>query len=616
MATASPTPLGSGHFGQFNRRPASRQAFRQPATRSNLNRGAPVPIVAPEKPAAPAKSTANARRYSLNDSSDDEIPVPMKFSALTKALLNDDASILPPSSPARHQDALSGSTVVDVGRKHVRVVSVGRAEEEVREKTASPERIENSPYPRRIVRLSGTPRSTALRRSTSLSDALRNQREEPVVKTESPLDVNTPSHPMRTVRIPVTASGKHGPSAGSSGRLSNRINSAHRSVNEDPDFPEDPATVARTQMVASHGSVSRYGSSTVARSNRGEEMGVQSSMRVKRLNKVAGSFLSGPARRGRRRQSEDEEGPSQENEDGLEAPFSSQEPESQPSQYPDIGSGQESQHSPPSFHAPQQSDFASGSPISAKLAIKPRRSVSPLSVPKVVPPAPQENAGRRESPARAQPIFRLPAPRPDLPSSHDQENEAPPTFKRNKPASFSHLDKMEKIAIRPQVEELSVMRATASPERRPLAPRSQNTPRRPAPPPPKMSVLEAATATAGAAATSHASKKRNNIRLNGKVFTRMDLVGRGGSSKVWRVMAENGKVFALKRVSLEDADENAVRGYKGEIDLLKKLEGNDRVVRLLDYEMNEEKQTLSVVSWVISQYVRWLTSYSLWRWES
>jgi serine/threonine-protein kinase TTK/MPS1 len=111
-----------------------------------------------------------------------------------------------------------------------------------------------------------------------------------------------------------------------------------------------------------------------------------------------------------------------------------------------------------------------------------------------------------------------------------------------------------------------------------------------------MSVLEAATATAGAAATSHASKKRNNIRLNGKIFTRMDLVGRGGSSKVWRVMAENGKVFALKRVSLEDADENAVRGYKGEIDLLKKLEGNDRVVRLLDYEMNEEKQTLSVVS--------------------
>ncbi len=157
---------------------------------------------------------------------------------------------------------------------------------------------------------------------------------------------------------------------------------------------------------------------------------------------------------------------------------------------------------------------------------------------------------------------------------------------------------MEKVAIRPQSADLSVMKSNASPERRPaLAPRSQNTPHRPAPPPPpKMSILETATATAGAAATSHASKKRNNIRVNGKSFTRMEIVGRGGSSKVWRVMAENGKVYALKRVSLEDADESAVRGYKGEINLLKKLEGNDRVVRMLDFELNDEKQTLSVVS--------------------
>lgn len=75
----------------------------------------------------------------------------------------------------------------------------------------------------------------------------------------------------------------------------------------------------------------------------------------------------------------------------------------------------------------------------------------------------------------------------------------------------------------------------------------------------------------------------------------MDCVGRGGSSKVYRVMAENFKVFALKRVTLEDQDEAAIRGFKGEIDLLKKLENVDRVVRLFDYEINEEKQTLSVL---------------------
>lgn len=67
-------------------------------------------------------------------------------------------------------------------------------------------------------------------------------------------------------------------------------------------------------------------------------------------------------------------------------------------------------------------------------------------------------------------------------------------------------------------------------------------------------------------------------------------------------MAENGKIYALKRVSLEDADENAIRGYKGEIDLLKKLEGNERVVTILDYEMNDEKQMLSVVSHHLALY--------------
>lgn len=107
-------------------------------------------------------------------------------------------------------------------------------------------------------------------------------------------------------------------------------------------------------------------------------------------------------------------------------------------------------------------------------------------------------------------------------------------------------------------------------------------------------MLETATAPAGAASASQARKKRNYISVNGKLFTRMDCIGRGGSSKVYRVMAENFKVFALKRVTLEDQDELAIRGYKGEIDLLRKLENVDRVVRLFDWEINEERHTLSV----------------------
>lgn len=86
------------------------------------------------------------------------------------------------------------------------------------------------------------------------------------------------------------------------------------------------------------------------------------------------------------------------------------------------------------------------------------------------------------------------------------------------------------------------------------------------------------------------------LRVNNKTYTRIDCIGRGGSGKVYRVSAESGKMLALKRVSLENADENTVKGFKGEIDLLKRLHGIDRVIQLIDHELNFDKQILSVVS--------------------
>ncbi|KFY40170.1 hypothetical protein V495_05582 [Pseudogymnoascus sp. VKM F-4514 (FW-929)] len=598
MATASPTPLGSSHFGnQQMRRPSSRQALRQVPARPTFSRREAAPSMNPAEPA-----TTKTRRFSDHDSSDDDLPVPMKFSALTNALLNDEASMLGSASPivASNEPNLSGSTAVAPRHAYPEQPAPDQMS---RERTASPAMVSrtHSPYPRRVVRLSGTPGSASLRRTTSLSNSVRAPSEQVQSRPGSPLDLSTPAPYPRTVRIPITASSNHGSSFGSSGRASNRIGSASRAATNEPEEMEDPATVARPYNATSIGSVTRYGTSTANRTRYGEEAGMQSSMRVKRLGK-AGSFLSGPARRGKRRQSEEEQGPGQDAE-GAESAYSSQErqsqePESQSTEKHDSGSGeaassQESAAPQSSFYsASQYRDFASGSPMSGREALKARTS-PPMPVfnrpaePVVeqARPAPSENV----QPAQpAQPVFKLPAPRPELPSNRDQENEAPPTFKRNKAPSVL-LDKIDKVPLRPQSTELSGML------RQPLAARSQNTPRRPAPPPPKMSLLETATATAGAATTSHSSKKRNNIRVNGKSYTRLEILGRGGSSKVWRVMAENGKIYALKRVSLEDADETAVRGYKGEIDLLKKLEGNDRVVTILDYEMNNEKQMLSVL---------------------
>ncbi|KAF2432868.1 kinase-like protein [Tothia fuscella] len=131
----------------------------------------------------------------------------------------------------------------------------------------------------------------------------------------------------------------------------------------------------------------------------------------------------------------------------------------------------------------------------------------------------------------------------------------------------------------------------------PLAPISTNTPHRPAPPPPppKMSVLETATTAAGAS-TTKSKRKRVHFVVNQKIYTQVgSRLGKGGSSDVFQVMAENGKMFALKKVKLAGADESAIMGYKGEIDLLKKLKNEDRVVQLFDYQVDEEKQCLYVL---------------------
>ncbi|KAF8467705.1 kinase-like domain-containing protein [Kalaharituber pfeilii] len=124
--------------------------------------------------------------------------------------------------------------------------------------------------------------------------------------------------------------------------------------------------------------------------------------------------------------------------------------------------------------------------------------------------------------------------------------------------------------------------------------RDRNTPLRPAPPPPKMNIVNAATAIAGAQSTQQSKQRRGNVIINKRQYRRLDAIGKGGSSKVYKVMAENFKVFAMKKVTFSNEEDGqaAILGYKGEIELLKKLEKVDRVIRLFDYEINDERGCL------------------------
>ncbi|EJD51621.1 kinase-like protein [Auricularia subglabra TFB-10046 SS5] len=80
-------------------------------------------------------------------------------------------------------------------------------------------------------------------------------------------------------------------------------------------------------------------------------------------------------------------------------------------------------------------------------------------------------------------------------------------------------------------------------------------------------------------------KKQIILAVNKKQYQRLDVLGKGGSSRVYRVLGQGQELLALKRVGLESADDQTVQGYLNEIQLLRRLDGNKRIIRLLDSEV-------------------------------
>ena len=590
MATASPTPFALGR-DSFPRRLPARPTERDHAPRPTLSRQPPLYTKEPTDHIPHIKDW----KFSIGDSSDDEVPVPpMVFSAEAKAILGDEASIIGGSSDSNRNKA-SGDVTSDRASNSSERRSPLSFHQLARQRVESPSSQLSGGH--RIVRLSpATFGSGGVRRAASTSIAQESH------TGGRPQDLITPAPRPRSVQAIASNNLIESPESNS---VVQRSGHDARMTN---DFDQEPKTALRDGENATNEAAAQVGNLSITRI-KGEDTGVQGSLRVKRVGKVTGRYLSGPARRGiKRRQSEEDQSPMHgdalgsggalrvvsDEEKYLDQYNNRLEPVTLKS-----SQGKAVVHGDPQ---PVPGPRTLGEPVDKKTEYDKEGASKPLGI-RAIEEAqnllemrarspPLEIKALEEKPL--QPLFKVP-PLPPLISRFDQENEPPPTFPRHKSNGLVLSEKPQGFSILADRKPLAKTPGTTSPLRPALAPRSQNTPMRPPPPPPKMTVLETATAPAGSASASQARKKRNYISVNGKLFTRMDCIGRGGSSKVYRVMAENFKVFALKRVTLEDQDDAAIRGYKGEIDLLKKLENVERVVRLFDWELNHERQTLSVL---------------------
>ena len=54
---------------------------------------------------------------------------------------------------------------------------------------------------------------------------------------------------------------------------------------------------------------------------------------------------------------------------------------------------------------------------------------------------------------------------------------------------------------------------------------------------------------------------------------------------MYRVLNNANELYAIKRVSLDKTDSDTMSGYMNEIALLKRLDGNSRIIRLIDSEV-------------------------------
>lgn len=504
------------------------------------------------------------KQYSTGDSSDEEVPEP-KFSASVKALLDEDDV----ASPRVRNRSLNDY------HQNVRAGSAASSHERRSRNTSPLEQSNGSPAPR-VVRIGSALGSGS--RSKREGSLLSNGENADAESKNPSNDFITPGPRTRSVRINASRSHTQSPRSNSP---SDKRSSSRSPLDEQgsADRPDDDRKSKYDDYAPP------IATSSVLRSRNPEDIGAQSSLRVKRVGRLTGSFLNGPARRGvLRRQSDENQSPS----------YLSDSKEEEAGDNVDYNYKSTAKASSPKVswadpEPPQRSSdrhVSSGhGPFSG--------SSSPKSHASKYTPVSSSDASSKPSNLK-EPIFKVPPP-PTLPSAHDQENDPPPTFKRAKPQGFNLLDKPEKLSVVYGEDKKDQEVPAGTSPRKILSNRSNNTPHRPAPPPPKMSVLETATATGGAATASQSRKKRTQVSINHKPFTRLDCIGRGGSSRVYRVMAENYKIFALKRVNLEDVDPATLAGYKGEIDLLKRLENIDRVVRLFDWELNSDKHSLSVL---------------------
>lgn len=87
----------------------------------------------------------------------------------------------------------------------------------------------------------------------------------------------------------------------------------------------------------------------------------------------------------------------------------------------------------------------------------------------------------------------------------------------------------------------------------------------------------------------------NILKVNSVPYMKLGVVGKGGSSKVYRALTKDCNVLAIKKVKLSGMDRKAIDGFANEIALLKRLRNNPAIIQMYDSELDQKRKALFVV---------------------
>ena len=87
----------------------------------------------------------------------------------------------------------------------------------------------------------------------------------------------------------------------------------------------------------------------------------------------------------------------------------------------------------------------------------------------------------------------------------------------------------------------------------------------------------------------------SRIMLNGRGYTRLGVLGKGGSSCVYRVLSDDGNLYAYKYVDVRGDSESVFENYTNEIELLRRLKGSPYIIELIDAEVNKDQMYIAMI---------------------